>query len=770
MKSYALYDTVPPSSWVESMPIGCGRMGATLMADVAKETMYLNEETVWSENKENTPNPAMKEGIEKLRALFLEGKPAEANRLAGSVLNNCFRRICSYEGAGKLHIELHEGASAANYSRRLDLVNGIATVEYSKGGSLYTREYFASYPDNVIACRVTSSSTPLHAFISYERDRTFFKKADGCELVACAKTLFGDHKVCVRIRAVTDGRVEAREGQLEISDTRSFCLYVSIASEFRHGDSYINAATFPTSLDYEAIKARHVADFSSLMSRADVTLPSLEGMDELPLHERFRVLWYNKPKDESLLVLQWQYGRYLLISSSREGTLPANLQGLWTDGNASGWSCDYHTNINLQANYWAAETVNLSECHLPLFDYMNDFLLESGKKTAKVCYGARGCVVHHLSDIYGYTAPADGVWGLWPHGASWLTLHMWEHYLFTKDEAFLREKAYEFIHEAALFFLDTMVPNSRGELIYAPSTSPENRYLVKDANGKQANCYLTMSSTMDVEIITTLFNIYLESSRILGIEDQDVADVAAAREKLPPLKIGKHGQLMEWIEDYEEADPGHRHTSHSFGLFPGNLINRSTPELCRALETTIHRRLNSANQSGAITASEVGWSMAWLGGAYARLRQAENAYRMAFMFANHHVNATLWDVIWVKSMGGDIFQIDGNLGYVAVMSEMLLQSHEDTVALIPAIPERWHTGSFHGLCARGGYEIDAAWESRDVTRITVKAKFDGECVLELPATQKSFTFRDQEGCVYTADGCLLKVKVKNALILTAVRS
>ena len=767
MKNYMLYDTKAPRSWVESIPIGCGRMGATLMAGVAKETLYLNDETVWSENKQKSTDPEIAQKIKKVRDLFLQNKPAEANRLAASSLGSNFNRICSYEGAGKLHIELHEGDTSANYSHKLDIVNGIASVEYDRSGSHYVREYFASHPDNVIACRITSSRAPLHAFISYERDRTFFKKTDGCELVACAKTLFGDHKVCVKVRIVTDGTVIPLDGQFEIADTKSFCVYISIATEFRHGENYINAASFPASLDYEAIKARHTADFASLMSRADVTLPSLEGVDELPLSERFRVLWYNKPKDETLLSLQWQYGRYLLISSSREGTLPANLQGVWTEGNASGWSCDYHFNINLQANYWAAETVNLSECHLPLFDYMNEYLLEPGKKTAKECYDARGCVVHHLSDIYGYTAPADGLWGLWPHGASWLTLHMWEHYLFTKDEQFLREKAYEFVHQAALFFLDTMIPNKDGLLIYAPSTSPENHYYANDEHGNRANCYLTMSSTMDVELITTLFNIYLESSKILGIEDQDVADVAAAREKLPPLKIGKHGQLMEWIEDYEEADPGHRHTSHSFGLFPGNLINRSTPELCRALETTIHRRLNSANQSGAVTASEVGWSMAWLGGAYARLRQADNAYRMVFMFTNHHVNATLWDVIWVKSMGGDVFQIDGNLGYVATMSEMLLQSHEGTVALIPAIPERWHTGAFRGLCARGGFEIDAEWKNRNVQKIVVKAKQDGECAIELPSTQTTFAFKDESGAEYTATEGILRVNVKGSIVLTA---
>lgn len=767
MKSYQIFDTLAPKRWEESLPIGCGRMGATLMCGVASETLYLNEETIWSENKNNAPNPEMAKKIEKIRELFLANDPIAANKYADGNFSDCFSRICSYEGAGKLSVELHEGDSAANYSRRLDLVNGIATVEYNKGGSHYVREYFASFADNVIAMKFTSSDKPIEAHICYERDRTLSCTSEDGTITAVAKTLFGDHRFCLKAKVVSDGNIDCNNGQISVRDTKSFCVYISIETEFNHGEKFTEVTTFPEKLDYDVLKARHIADFSALMSRAEVTLPSLEGMRELPLHELFRVRWFNKPKDESIFELQWQYGRYLLASSSRNGTLPANLQGLWTNGNASGWSCDYHTNINLQANYWAAETVNLSDCHLPLFDYMNKYLLEAGKNTAKVCYNTRGCVVHHLSDIYGYTKPADGVWGLWPHGASWLSLHMWEHYLFTKDTDFLRDKAYEFIKEASVFFLCNLMKNKNGELIYAPSTSPENPYFVKDKDGQNKRCYLTMSSTMDVEIITTLFLIYLRSSEILGVDDADVRGVREALGKLPKLRTGKYGQLMEWIEDYEETDPGHRHTSHSFGIFPSFIINRSTPETYKAISNTIDRRL-SHQSGGFVGASRVGWSLAWLGAALARLRRGNDAYALINNFVTKGVTTNLWDVLNIPSMGGDIFQIDGNLGFVAAMSELLLQSHEDTVALIPALPSNWDHGAFRGLCARGGFELDVEWTDFEVTSFTLTPKHDRECKIELPKTQKKLSFIDKNGNVYEAKDGIIPITANEKITLKAI--
>lgn len=760
MKHYEIYDTVPPREWTESIPIGCGRMGATLMAGVAQETFFLNEETIWSENKNSRPDPEMKEHLKKIKALFLEDKPIAANALANRLLGNSFQRICSYEGAGKLDVELHEGDSASNYEQRLDLINGIATVSYRKGGSRYLREYFASHPDNVIACRITSSKSPITACISYERDRTLSCRAEGQTLTATAKTLFGDHEFCVKVCVVSDGSITCEDGQILVSDTKSLCIYTVIGTQFILGDSYVERTSFPEELDYDALKARHIADFSALMSRADVEFPEIEGVRELPLNEHFRVRAYNKPKDNSIFAYQWQYGRYLLVSSGREDTLPANLQGLWTDGNASGWSSDYHTNVNLQANYWGAEVANLSECHHSLFRYMNDYLLEAGKAAAKLFYGTRGCVIHHLSDIYGFSAPADGPWGIWPHGASWLVLHMWEHYLFTKDITFLKDTAYPFIKESTLFFLDNLERDVKGRLVYAPSTSPENRYYAEE-DGKRAVCFLTSGSTMDIQIISTLFRIYLQSSALLGIENEDIENARQKLSELPPMQIGKHGQLMEWIEDYDEVHVGHRHISHAFGLYPAAMITRETPELCRAIETTLSRRLSGKDGTFAC---DIGWVDTWRAAMFARLRRPERAYAMLDQFVSKTIQHRLWETVNVPS--GGIFQIDGNLAYIASVAEMMLQSHEGVIALLPALPARWDHGRFFGLRARGGAELSLEWDASEVRVFTVRASFDGAYVIELPETQKHFSFRDNEGTLYTAEDHLLTLSLVGGASVT----
>lgn len=745
MSRHIIYDNVPPASWEESIMIGCGRMGASIMAGVAQETLFLNEETVWSQNKNMRPDPNIKDKIAKVRELMLEGKPVAANALAGKLLSGSYREICSYEGAGKLNIELHESDSASSYGHRLDLINGVATVSYSHRGSLYTREYFASYPDNVIACRITSSNAPLSAYVSFERERTLSCHAENGVLVATAKTTLGDHEFCVKAKVVTDGKVICENGQISVSDTKELCIYVNIGTEFRYGDDYVAKTDFPTELDYEKLKARHIADFSSLMSRADIELPTIPETEELPVSDHFRIRTIPGPKDESLFISGWQFGRYLLVSSSRPGTLPANLQGLWTKTDFNPWSCDYHTNVNIQANYWPAETANLAECHLPLFDYMNGYLLESGKKTAELCYGTRGCVVHHLSDIYGFTLPADGPWGLWPHGASWLSLHLWEHYRFTDDIDFLKNTAYKFIEESALFFIDNLKKDTCGRLVYAPSTSPENKYFAEE-DGKRALCYLTAGSTMDTQIIATLFDAYAEGSELLGIENENVDAAKKMRAQLPPMQIGKHGQLQEWIEDYDEHDQGHRHISHGFGLYPASLINRSTPELYKAIEVAINRRLAVPGKSVA----DIGWSMTWKSAMFARLRKGDRAFGMLNGYISRTINKSFRNITDIPPLGGPVFQVDATFAYTAALTEMLIQSHEGVISLIPAIPSRWDHGSFRGLCARGGFDVDASWEGGCVRSFTVRSNGAKSCLIELPPKQSDARFTDESGNIYTA--------------------
>jgi len=761
MREYILRTKLPAARWEDCTPVGNGRMGISALCGVAQEKLYLNEETVWSTQGEARANPAMKEKLALIRQMFLERKEAQADRLAKTYLADCFTRIRSYESAGILTVDLHGSDSCRNYARRLDLMRGVAQTSYDKDGSHYVREFFASAPDDVMVYRVTSSKAPLCARIGYEREKCLGVSAEENTLTAVAKTVFGDYRFCVKAKVITDGQVTCENGELTVTGTRAFTLLISIATQFRHGGAFENAVTFPEE-DYEALKQRHMADFLSFMDRADIELPQTPEVEDLSLQERRVIYAHNKPNDNGLIMLRWQFGRYLLVSSSRPGCLPANLQGLWNHDLGPAWSCDYHTNINLQCNYWAAETVGLSDCHTALLDYMTEYLLESGKRTAAEGYGTRGCVVHHLSDIYGFTTPADGLWGIWPHGASWLSYHMWEHYLFTQDKDFLKNQGYEFLRQSAIFFLENLVEDDQGYLVYGPSTSPENRYFINDENNQPYACYLTLSSTMDVGIIGGLFRNFLDASAILGIEDQDVKAIRAAKAKMPPFKISSRGHIQEWIEDYEETEKGHFHLSPCFAMYPDSAINRNTPELQEAMERTIDGRLYGGVNAGGHGAVNVGWSMGWLMGLLSRLRRGNDSFDIAKSYVMNIANInSLLDIHAV------CFQIDGNMAFVSGVCEMLIQSHEGVISLLPALPSVWDKGAFRGLHARGGFTLDLRWEAYEVRELTVSSDAGLPARIELPASQKCLTFRDTEGNTYTAENNILELPA-GKLRLTAV--
>lgn len=761
MREYILRTKLPSQRWEDCTPVGNGRMGISALCGVAQEQLYLNEETIWSTQGEAKANPAMKEKLALIRQMFLDRKEAQADKLAKSYLTDCFTRIRSYEYAGILKLDLHSGDACKNYIRTLDLMRGIARVDYDKDGSHYTREFFASAPDDVMVWQFTSSNAPLNARIGYEREKCLSVDAQGNLLTAVAKTVFGDYHFCVKAKLLTDGKVTCENGDLVVTDTNEFTLLISIATQFRHGEAFESAISFPEA-DYETLKQRHTEDFLSFMDRADIELPQTPEVEDLSMQERMVIYKNNKPNDNGLIMQQWQFGRYLLVSSSRPGCLPANLQGLWSMDLGPAWSCDYHTNINLQCNYWAAETVGLSDCHTALLDYMNKYLLESGKRTAAEGYGTRGCVVHHLSDIYGFTTPADGLWGIWPHGASWLSYHMWEHYLFTQDKDFLKNEGYEFIRQAAIFFLENLVEDDHGYLVYGPSTSPENRYQIQDENGDPYACYLTLSSTMDVGIIGGLFRNFLDASDVLGIEDSDVAAIRAAKKKMPPFKVSRRGHIQEWIEDYEETEKGHFHLSPCFAMYPDSAINRSTPELMEAMERTINGRLYGGINTSGLSAINVGWSMGWLMGLLSRLRRGEDSFGIAKAYVMNIANVnSLLDV------HAKCFQIDGNMAFVSGICEMLIQSHEGVISLIPALPQVWHSGSFRGLRARGNFTLDIFWKDLEVREISITPGCGGAVTIELPASQRCASFTDSDGKCYTAENGLLRLTLTGKLQLTA---
>ncbi len=761
MREYKLFETFPVRNWTESIPVGNGRMGGTLMCGIGEEVMYLNEETIWASQPGGEPNPKMPEKLEVIKNLFRDGRPAEADKLANSLLSDCFTRIRSYESAGQLKISLHDTDHARNYRRELDIMRGVSTIEYDIRGTHYTRTCFASYPDNIIVYNVKSDGDKLDAAIGYDKERKLSQKAEGNEIRAIGKTICGNHKFCVIIRVITDGKISAKNGELFVSDTNEFTLLINIGTEFRLGENFADKIKFPDT-DYDMLKSRHEEDFLSVMNRADIELPQSPGMEDVSMSVRQEALGDNKPNDGGLVMMIWQFGRYLLASSSRPGTLPANLQGLWVQSDVSPWSSDYHTNINLQMNYWPAEVANLSDCHMQLFEYIRDYLLESGKNTAKVGYNARGSVVHHLSDIYGFTSPADGLWGIWPHGLSWLCFNVWEHYLYTLDKDFLRDMAYEMIRESAIFFLDTMFEDKEGRLVYAPSSSPENEYLVEDENGKPYRCFLAMSSTMDTSIIGGLLRMYLKASEILSISDEDTKAAEAAIAKLPKLFVGKHGQLAEWIEDYEETEIGHRHFSNTFGFFPDNAITRKTPELYEAIKVTLERRLTGGANAAGWGATTIGWSISQLICCYARTRDTARTDELIFHYITRPtLSPNLVDICPTSK----VFQVDASHGFTAGISEMLIQSHEGVISLIPTLPKKWSYGSFRGLRARGGYELDVKWDDFSVREILIKAKFAGKATVELPETQKQMTFEDSDGNIYNAIDGKLTVDIKKEIKL-----
>lgn len=732
MNESVLWYNQPAEDFNSALPVGNGRIGAMVYGRPDKELIQLNEDSVWSGGKRNRNNPDAREGLEEIRKLIIEEKIPEAEELAFRKMQGVNPNSRHYMPLGNLDIAMDIGGQKAkNYKRGLNLESAVAFTEFTAGETAFRREVFASEPDSIIAVHITAENGTVNLSAGLDgRDDYYDDNRPVKENVILYSGGSGGSDgifFAAALSAISeDGKIYTEGNRIIVENATEVTLLVSARTSYYVGEAFEEAAImdidYAAECTYDELRYRHECDYRELYSRVKFTLcDNSEGGCDLPTDERILRMRGNDFDDKEcdrhihdngLMVLYYNFARYLMISGSRPGCLPLNLQGIWNQDMWPAWGGRFTININTEMNYWMAESGNLSECHLPLFDLIEKIRV-SGTETAKEMYGCKGFVCHHNTDLWGDTAPQD-TWmpaTIWPMGAAWLCLHIFEHYEYTLDKDFL-ESEYETMKEAALFFTDYLIENKDGQLVTCPSVSPENTYLTESG---VKGC-LCAGPSMDSQIITVLFNDVIKAAKILDKDHSFVKKLEEMLKKLPEPEIGKYGQIKEWAVDYDEVEIGHRHISQLFALHPADLITPyKTPRLADAARATLIRRLVHGG-------GHTGWSRAWITNMWARLFDSNMVYENLQKLLAYSTNPNLFDT-------HPPFQIDGNFGGASGITEALLQSHSGEINLLPALPAEWSDGEISGLKAKGGFEVSIVWAEGKLVSAEIKSLCGQTCRL-----------------------------------------
>lgn len=737
---YKIWYKQPATTWNEALPLGNGRLAAMVFGKPAVEQLQLNEETIWTGKPHNNVVDEHSDVIKQLRKLLFEGKYAEAQALSGAKIV-APQNGMSYQPAGDLWVQFPGHERATNYYRDLNISNATTTVSYEVDGVKFTRTAITSLTDNIIALHFKASKPNALNFSvalnSVQKDKQISIENGVLALKAKPGTAEGlapaiQFEALAKVNA-KGGKIAYTDTAVNVSNATEATIYIAIASNFKkYNDVSANAhtkalaaLTTASKLDFTTLLMKHVSAYKKYFDRTTLNLGESEQIS-LSTDERLKA--FNQKYDPQFVSLYFQFGRYLLISGSQPGGQPTNLQGKWNDKTKPAWDSKYTININTEMNYWPSEITNLSELGEPLFKMVKE-LSETGKESAKQLYGARGWVTHHNTDLWRINGPVDGgFYGMWPMGGAWLTRHVWEHYLFTGNQAFLKEY-YPVLKGAATYYVDALQQEpENGWMVVAPSMSPENKYMT-DANGKGVS--LTYGTTMDNQIVFELFSHTIKAAQTLNLDAKFADTLKQLRAKLPPMQIGQYGQLQEWIKDWDREKDRHRHISHLYGLHPANQISPyRNPELFAAANKTLLTR-------GDVS---TGWSMGWKVNFWARMKDGDHAYQLIKSQLTH-VSPQIQ-----QGQGGGTypnlfdahppFQIDGNYGCTAGIAEMLLQSQDGSIEVLPALPNEWKSGEVKGLNARGGFIVDIAWKDGKITQLTIKSTLGGNCRLRLDASGK----------------------------------